>query len=273
MISCDENYGLVSIIMPTFNGSQHILKSIESVIEQSYRNWELLVIDDCSTDNTRDIVRSVDDSRVKLLCNEMNSGAAISRNYGLREATGRWIAFLDSDDLWLPDKLAMQLAFMKDESCAFSFTDYAVVEPNGMISPYSYIGPMVVDKKIMRRYCYFSTITVLYDSEVVGLLQIADVKKNNDYALWLKAVEKTKCYRFPRCLSVYCRRAGSISSGNKLKLIKHHYILFRIAEEESAVQSLIDTARNMFFGLLKKATMKQSLPDDVRVYLEKKELK
>ena len=271
-MSVDEDYGLVSIIMPTFNGEQFILDSIESVIEQSYKNWELLVVDDCSTDNTRDVVRAVDDQRVKLLCNIENSGAAVSRNIALREAKGRWIAFLDSDDLWLPNKLALQLAFMRDNSYAFTFTDYAVVEPNGEISPFSYIGPMIVDRKIMKRYCYFSTITVMYDSDVVGLLQIADIKKNNDYALWLKAVEKTDCYRLPQCLSVYCRRAGSISSDSKLKLIKHHYILFRVAQGEGVILSLVGTVRNLVFGAIKKATNKQPLPEDVKAYLRKKGL-
>ena len=94
------DYGLVSIVMPSYNTGRYISDSIKSVLEQTYKNWELLIIDDCSTDNTVEVIKTFDDSRIKLLHNEHNYGAAISRNYALREAQGKWIAFLDSDDIW-----------------------------------------------------------------------------------------------------------------------------------------------------------------------------
>lgn len=264
--------GTVSIIMPAFNSARYIAKTIQSVLDQTYKGWELLVIDDCSSDGTAEVVAGFGDSRIRLLRNEVNSGAAISRNYGLREAKGRWIAFLDSDDLWLPTKLEEQLEFMESNRFAFSFTDYAIVQNDGTIEPHAFIAPNVVDQRLMRRYCYFSTITVMYDANAIGLIQIADIKKNNDYAMWLKAVEKTDCRRLGRCLSVYCKRDGSISSGSKLKLIKHHYILFRKAQGEGAVRSMAGTARNLFFGAIKKLRYKEELPEYAKRYIEEKVL-
>lgn len=246
------NNDLVSIIMPSYNTGGYIKNSIESVLAQTYENWELIIVDDCSTDDTDNIVGQFSDKRIRYLKNKKNSGAAISRNYALREAKGRWIAFLDSDDLWMPEKLEKQIAFMENNGYSFSYTDYKIRWNGKNEDPRVYTGPDVVNRKRMYRYCYFSTITVMYDRNVVGLVQIADIKKNNDYAMWLQIIEKTNCYRFPECLSVYCKHDNSVSSGSKLKLIKHHYIMFRKALNRSPVVSLLFTVRNLFFGVIKK---------------------
>ena len=111
---------LVSVIMPSFNTAKFISETIESVLAQTYANWELIIVDDCSTDNTDEVVKPfLTDKRIKYLKNKKNSGAAVSRNYALREAKGKWIAFLDSDDLWLPEKLEKQIAFMKKNNYMF----------------------------------------------------------------------------------------------------------------------------------------------------------
>lgn len=246
---------LVSVIMPSYNTAEYIKQSIQSVIDQTYTNWELIIVDDCSTDNTDEIVKSIDDDRIIYLKNEKNSGAAVSRNRALKEAKGKWIAFLDSDDLWLPEKLEKQLHFMKSNGYAFSYTDYRI-QLNGVWQPYIYTGPDIVNKRKMKNYCYFSTITVMYDREKVGLIQISPVKKNNDYAMWLKIIDKTPCYRLPECLSFYIKHDGSISSGSKLRLIKHHYIMWRVAENKNPLSALVLTARNLFFGVLKKIKYK-----------------
>ena len=247
-----EDYGLVSIVMPSYNTGKYIEASIESVLAQTYSNWELIIVDDCSTDNSDKIVaKYLADERIRYLRNEVNSGAAVSRNYALREAKGKWIAFLDSDDLWLPEKLEKQLQFMRERDYKFSYTDYKI-QLNGRWLPYVYTGPRVVNKRKMKDYCYFSTITVIYDQEHVGLIQIEPVRKNNDYAMWLKIIEKAKCYRFPECLSCYIKHDGSVSSGSKLKLIKHHYILWHVAEKKNAVFACVLTLRNLFWGVLKK---------------------
>ena len=119
---------LVSIIMPSWNTGNFIAESIQSVINQTYKNWELIIVDDCSTDNTDEIVSFYKDQRIKYLKNEKNSGAAITRNKALREAQGEWIAFLDSDDLWAPEKLEHQINFMKNNGYNLSFTEYEKID-------------------------------------------------------------------------------------------------------------------------------------------------
>lgn len=242
---------LVSIIMPSYNTGQYILDSIHSVQEQTYKNWELIIIDDCSTDGSYDIIKNIDEPRIRLLKNPQNSGAAISRNYGLREAQGRWIAFLDSDDIWVPEKLEKQIQFMEENRYAFTFTDYRICL-NGEWLPYINTGPNVVTKRKMYDYCYFSTITVMYEREKIGLIQIANLRKNNDYAMWLQAIEKSNAYRFPECLSFYIKHDGSVSSGSKTKLIKWHYKLFREALNKGPVVSGILTFNNLVHGVWKK---------------------
>lgn len=250
---------LVSIIMPSYNTGKYIAESIKSVINQTYTNWELIIVDDCSTDNTDSVVAGFKDERIKYFKNEINSGAAVSRNKAFEKVTGKWIAFLDSDDLWLPEKLEKQLHFMKENGYKFTYTDYRETYPDGSESPYINIAPDKITKRILYRYCYFSTITVMYDRDAVGLLQIADIKKNNDYAMWFKAIEKTDFYRFPEMLSVYCKRENSISSGSKLKLIKHHYIMFRKALNKNPVVSVALTVNNLFFGVIKKIFNKRKV--------------
>lgn len=246
---------LVTIIMPSYNASKYIQTSINSIQNQTYSNWELIVVDDCSTDNTIEIVKEFNDSRIRLYVNEKNSGAAISRNKALREAKGKWIAFLDSDDVWLPEKLEKQIRFMEENDYSFTYTDYRI-QLNGTWVPYINTAPNKVNKRKMYNYCYFSTITVMYDQQKVGLIQIADLKKNNDYAMWLQAVEKVDCYRLPECLSYYIKHEGSISSGSKLKLIKWHYLLFRIGLNKSPFFSGILTLNNLVHGVIKKMVYK-----------------
>ncbi len=254
------NKGLVSIIMPSYNTAKYIGESIRSVQNQTYENWELIIIDDCSTDNSDEILKkfSLEDSRICYLKNEKNSGAAISRNGGLREAKGKWIAFLDSDDLWDEEKLEKQINFMLKNNYAFTFTDYRI-QLNGEWLPYVYTAPNVVTKRKMYNYCYFSTITVMYDREKIGLIQIADLKKNNDYAMWLQAIEKSPAYRLPDCLSSYIKHENSVSSGSKLKLIKWHYFLFRKGLNKSVLSSTFYTINNLFWGVIKKIKYKKHL--------------
>ena len=176
----------------------------------------------------------------------------------MREAKGKWIAFLDSDDLWHPEKLEKQIRFMEKNGYKFTYTDYRI-QLNGEWLPYVYTGPNVVNRRKMRDYCYFSTITVMYDCEFIGLIQIEPIRKNNDYAMWLKIIEKSPCYRLNECLSYYIKHDGSISSGKKWKLIKHHYIMWRKAEHESPFISCVLTLRNLFWGVIKKIKYKEVL--------------
>lgn len=254
--------GLVSVIMPSYNTASYIADSIGSVLAQTYQNWELIIVDDCSTDNTDEVVAPfLADVRIRYLKNETNSGAAVSRNRALREARGKWIAFLDSDDLWLPEKLDKQLRFMEERGYRFTYTDYRI-QLNGSWQPFVMTGPDVVGRSKMRDYCYFSTITVMYDREYIGAVQIEPIRKNNDYAMWLQIIKKTPCYRLPECLSFYIKHDGSVSSGSKFKLIRHLYIMWRVAEHRSVVASAILTVRNLFFGVWKKLRYKERINDD-----------
>jgi glycosyltransferase involved in cell wall biosynthesis len=247
---------LVSVIMPSFNTGEYIAASVESVLAQTYPNWELLIVDDCSTDNTTEVICRYQDPRIILLKNKTNSGAALSRNYALREAKGRWIAFLDSDDTWEPKKLEKQLRFMQENGYAFTFTDYRICL-NGVWMPYINTGPDVVNKRKMYNYCYFSTITVMYDRSVIGLIQIADMRKNNDYAMWLQAIEKSDAHRLPECLSYYIKHDDSITGGSKLRLVKWHYRLFRQALGKNPVTAAVLTANNLVHGVWKKLHYRQ----------------
>ena len=247
--------------MPSYNTARYIGETIGSVQKQTYKNWELIIVDDCSTDNSMDVIRSFNEPRIRLFQNKKNSGAAISRNYALREAKGKWVAFLDSDDTWAPEKLEKQIRFMKEHGYAFTFTDYRICL-NGNWLPYINTGPNVVTKRKMYDYCYFSTITVMYEREKIGLIQIANLRKNNDYAMWLQAIEKSNAYRLPECLSYYIKHDGSVSSGSKVKLIKWHYKLFREGLGKNPVISCILTANNLVHGVWKKVHYKEMVKDN-----------
>lgn len=249
---------LVSIVMPSYNAEKYINNSIKSVLAQTYQNWELLIVDDCSTDKTEEIVKSFSDERIKFFKNDVNSGAAVSRNRALMEAKGKWIAFLDSDDIWLPAKLEHQILFMQTNGYAFTFTDYRI-QFNGEWLPYINTAPNVINKRAMYNYCYFFTSTVMYDAEVIGLIQIPNLRKNNDYAMWLKAIEKSNAHRLPECLSYYIKHDGSVSSGSKWKLIKWHYLLFRKGQNKNCIVSIILTCNNLFHGIIKKVKYKESV--------------
>ena len=244
---------LVSIIMPSYNTGRFIAETINSVISQTYTNWELIIVDDCSNDNTDDIVKQfLSDIRIKYIKNETNSGAAVSRNRALREAKGKWIAFLDSDDLWLPEKLEKQIAFMKENNCSYSYTNYTEIDESSVPNGRSVTGPKKITKTGMYNYCWVGCLTVMYDAEKIGLIQIKDIKKNNDYAMWLKAIKKADCYLLDEYLAKYRKREGSISNHGYAKLIKWHYKLYREAEEKNPISSAFLTGRNLVFGLIKK---------------------
>lgn len=244
---------LVSIIMPSYNTGKFIRQSIECVQSQSYSNWELLIVDDCSTDNTDEIVASIRDSRIRYFKNEKNSGAAVSRNKALREAKGKWIAFLDSDDLWMPEKLEKQISFMEKNGYAFSYTNYEEIDVDGNATGVKVTGPHKITKTGMFNYCWPGCLTVMFDSSKVGLIQIEDIKKNNDYAMWLKVCRAANCYLLDEYLGQYRKgRTGSISTHGVKVMIGWHYKLWHEAEGKSAVASCWLTFCNLAFGFMKK---------------------
>lgn len=245
---------LVSIIMPSYNTANYIRASITSVQKQTYTNWELIIVDDGSTDNTDEVVAELlSDGRIRYLKNDRNSGAAVSRNRALREANGKWIAFLDSDDLWYPDKLEKQIDFMKKNNYHFSYTNYEEINMVGKKTGVRVTGPKKITKTGMFNYCWPGCLTVMYDSETIGLIQIADIKKNNDYAMWLKICRKADCYLLNECLAQYRKgRTGSVSTHGIKTMMRWHYKLFRDAEQLGILLSTVNTIKNMAFGFYKK---------------------
>lgn len=243
---------LVSIITPVYNCATFLREAIESVRAQSYSNWEMIIVDDASSDGSLACAEGFGDPRIRCLRNEVRSGAAVSRNRALREAQGRWVAFLDADDIWAPHKLEHQLAFMRNNGYAFSYTGRGfMAEDSTPINRYV-TGPRRITKWGMFCFCWPGCLSVMYDSSVVGLIQVADLKKNNDYAMWLKVATVADCHLLDEDLATYRVRKGSISNHSYLSLIKWHYRMFRISEEMGVVPAFFLTGVNLFFGVVKK---------------------
>ena len=183
---------LVSIIMPTYKCGRFIEESIRSVKAQTYKNWELIIVDDCSGDGTVDKVLEIKkaDERISIYQNSSNSGAAVSRNTALRNAKGRWIAFLDSDDLWEPMKLEKQIKFMQNNGYAFSYHEYVEMDEQDILLGVHVSGIEHVNKFDMFSCCWPGCLSVMYDASKIGLIQIKDIKKNNDTAMWLKVIQR-----------------------------------------------------------------------------------
>lgn len=244
---------LASIIMPSYNTAPYIKETIQSVLDQTYTNWELIIVDDCSTDNTEEVLATINDSRIRYFKNEKNFGAAVSRNKALREAKGQWIAFLDSDDLWMPEKLEKQINFMKKNGYSFSYTNYEEIDVDGNKTGIKITGPKRITKTGMFNYCWPGCLTVMFDADKIGLIQIEDIKKNNDYAMWLKVCQKADCYLLDEYLAQYRKgRAGSVSTHSIKTMIGWHYKLYYEAENMGITRSLFNTGRNLLFGFYKK---------------------
>ena len=249
--------GLVSIIMPSWNTGKYIAESIQSVLAQTYTNWELIIVDDCSTDNTDEVIANFCDKRIRYLKNTQNSGAALTRNRALREANGEWIAFLDSDDIWLPEKLEKQIEFMKRNNYVFSYHDFEKIDETGRSLGVKVTGPEIVTRSMMYNYGYPGCLTFMYNAKFMRLVQIKDIKKNNDYAILLKLCKKADCYLLKENLAKYRIRKKSISHDKFIKKLRSHYDLFHICDEQSALVAFWYACWNMFYGVLKKLKYEQ----------------
>lgn len=249
------NDDLVSIIMPSYNCGSFIEETIRSVQAQTYQNWELLFFDDCSSDDSLQMMRELQtkDKRIKVFSNKANSGAAVTRNNALREAKGRWIAFLDSDDLWDSNKLEKQVHFMEKYSYSFTYTSYQEIDNDSKRTGVYITGPTRITKRGMFNFCWPGCLTVMYDASKIGLIQIVDIRKNNDYAMWLKVCKKADCYLLDECLAKYRRgREGSVSSHGIITMIGWHYKLWHEAEGRGVISSVWHTGVNLVFGFYKK---------------------
>lgn len=258
-----QDYGLVSIITPTWNCAAFICNTIKSVQAQTYTNWELLIQDDCSTDGTDKVIAPLEDEdiRIKYEANLQNSGAAITRNNALKRAKGRWIAFLDSDDMWMPEKLERQLRFMVENDYAFTYHEYVEITEEGKELGVYVSGLKKVNTFNMFTCCWPGCLTVMYDVDKIGLIQIKDIRKNNDTAIWLKVIKKTPCYLLEENLGCYRRRKGSITPSSVTKRVWAHYPLFRVAEDMSPMIACFWTLMNVLGNAYKKVFyVKKYLP-------------
>ena len=229
---CTQN--LVSIITPNYNCGRFIAQTIESVLAQTYTNWEMLIVDDCSTNDSVQIAEkyAAKDSRIKLIQNERNSGAAVSRNKAIELAQGEFIAFLDSDDLWLPEKLERQIAFMRENDCDFSFTEYEHIDVNGISLNLIANVTKHLSYRKMLLHCWPGCLTVMYNQNVTGKVYAEDIKKNNDHALFLRVLKNCRNgMGMKELLAKYRIRKGSISS-NKSAIIKYYIQVIRHAGNE-----------------------------------------
>lgn len=229
---------LVSIITPIYNSASFIEQCIRSVRAQTYINWEHILVDDCSIDESCAIIKTYaeKDPRIKLIRLNVNSGAGIARNTGIKAANGKYIAFLDSDDLWQPEKLEKQLGFMQKNDYHFTFTDYDVVDATGKkLSKLVKCKPIVTYKSALFKNP-IGCLTVIYNADFFGKQYMPAIRKRQDYALWLRLLKKTNGYGLNECLSSYRIGNESISS-NKFKLLKYEWKIYREVEGLSFLKS------------------------------------
>lgn len=239
---------LISIIMPTYNCARFIKKTIESVLAQTYQNWELIIVDDCSKDNTEEVVSNFQDTRIQYHKLEQNSGAAVARTKAMQLANGSYMAFLDSDDLWKREKLAKQIEFMEKNGYHFTCTAYEQINEDGdklnkVIKPKKQAGynRILLD-------CPVGNSTVMYNVESLGKFEVPNIRKRNDDALWLQILKRERyIYGMEENLMEYRIRSNSISS-NKLDLIKYHWQLYRKIEHLSVFRSVFHIC---WWGIIK----------------------
>lgn len=231
----------VSVIMPTYNCGRFIAKSIQSVIDQTVTDWELMIVDDCSTDNTGEMVElfAKGDLRIHYMRLAQNGGPAAARNEGLRRASGRYIAFLDSDDIWVSDKLERQIAFMEKTGAKFSATAYDQIDESGAPLPTVCLPPHRTDYRTMLLLSNpIGNSTVMFDQNALGKFETPLIRKRNDFALWLKILKRTPvCAGMDDVLTHYRVRTNSVSS-NKLAQAKYHWQLYREIEKLGILQSI-----------------------------------
>lgn len=244
---------LVSIITPTYNCGKFIEETIKSVQDQTYTDWEMIIVDDCSTDNTKKVVEAIaaTESRIRYYCLDINSGAAVARTEAMKLAKGNYMAFLDSDDLWTADKLCVQLNYMKENNINFSATYYEQITESGDKLGKIVKAPKKTDYNRLLLDCPIGNSTVIYNVDAMGKFEVPNIRKRNDDALWLTMLKKEKyIYGIPQVLMQYRVRKNSISS-NKFSLIKYHWYLYREIEHLNVFRSALHVGVWCFMKVFK----------------------
>ena len=225
----------VSIITPVYNCEKLIKNTIECVLNQTYQNWEMLLVDDCSFDNSAEIIENYvkKDKRIKYFKLKENSGAAVARNMALNKSSGRFIAYLDSDDLWKKDKLEKQVKFMIDNNYAFTCTDYEKITEDGKSLNKIVKIPKRVNYNLFLRNTIIQTVGVMIDTKITGkdILVMPNIRRRQDAATWCQLLKNGyDCYECPESLSYYRVVSNSLSS-NKFKAIKMNWYWYRKIEK------------------------------------------
>lgn len=243
---------LVTIVTANYNAEKFIEDTINSVLAQTYPNWEMIIVDDCSTDSSIKIIEQYTktDNRIRLIRLDKNSGPAVARNRAIEEANGRYIAFLDSDDLWLPKKLEKQLAFMESNNIAFSYSAYDLIDEEG-----SDLGHFSVPEKQsykdLLKTCPIGCLTAIYDTKILGKVTMPLILKRQDYGLWLKLLKQIEyAYGLNETLAVYRIRKNSISS-NKFKAAQYQWKIYRDVEKLGLFKSVYYFLHYAVNGILK----------------------
>lgn len=225
-----EEFPLVSVITPLYNSASFIFKTVSSLQTQSYTHWELLIVDDHSTDDSVAIIEAmaIKDSRINLYKISKNKGAASCRNYAIDIANGDYMAFLDSDDLWHPEKLMKQISFMRKHACDVSFTSYLHINEKGDSLGKRIVALNSLSYKKQKRNNYIGNLTGIYHVARLGKILAPDLRKRHDWALWLEAIKRSgkPALGLQEDLAYYRIREGSMSS-NKLNLIKYNFAFYR----------------------------------------------
>lgn len=243
---------LISIITPVYNAESYIKQSIDSVLLQTYPNWELILIDDCSTDNSINIIYPyLSDPRIKLFQNNVNQGPALSRNRGLDNAKGDYITFLDADDFWLSERLESQLRFMQEHHLLMGHGDYYFCDLNGEI-----IKPIKVDRKIdyscLLKGNQFKTMTMMLSRRLISTYRFENIK-HEDYAFFLECLKRTN-YSLAQdnIIHSYCRIGNQKSiSSNKLKSAVWTFNIYRKHQSLSLLRTMYCFIHYAFHGLTK----------------------
>lgn len=231
---------LVSVVMPTYNSEGYVKESITSILNQTLSDLEVIVVDDNSTDNTLCVLDelSKSDRRVKVISLERNGGSAIARNCGIREARGRYIAFLDSDDLWMSNKLEKQIGFMSEFDIPFCCSGYTKINEKGEMLNRDIIPPEKMTYYDMLKSNKIGCLTAVYDTAFFGKVEMPNIRKRQDYALWLRLLRRVdSVHSIPEVLAKYRVRPNSISS-NKVEMLRYNWHVYKTLEKMDAVRSL-----------------------------------
>lgn len=252
---------LVSIVMPAYNAAQFIAESITSVQQQTYENWELIIIDDGSTDNTYRLAEEFQekDARIRLVPLPVNQGAGFARNIGIKASEGAYICFLDADDLWKPHKLKTQLDFMQENDLQVSFSSYELIDENGKSLGYRVRALKSLKLKKLLRANYIGNLTGMYHAKELGKVYCPPIRKRQDWAMWIKAVKQAgEAKGIQESLAIYRIRENSIS-GNKWEMLQYNFKVYRKVLGYSVPKSIYFFVQFLFEQFFVKSGQKEAL--------------